>query len=412
MRSPHVVYLSVFVPLTAVVFALLGGFNLLVDPYGIFGTPVVKGFNDGKNGRGHISEPYWMIRDRFTDLVVGSSRVQGVSCEDMAGFLEDGAACKVAPVPHANASWLIKEVYHSLAVSPVKRVYFGLDFFGFNMSHTPFQASDDERLLGVPGKSDLTIINDLFRQLFSPAATMLSIDTMAQSARNAGKGEGGGLAPESRAEGAGNPAAHLESLAARESLFLRFYPGILKYYSGYGYKLPGKNVTVLDELRALLGYCRDKRVEVRFFINPFHSIMLDIFQEHGLMDRYIAWKDDLARIVDDANAGLPRPLFHLWDFSGYNEITTEPVLEQGTIRTRLAYYSDPFHYTRTTGRKVLEIMHKGPPPGGDFGIRLNGAASRMAEELLEAQKRRYPDANRDYAAKLFNREETVGSASR
>lgn len=447
MRSPHVVYLSVFVSMAAAFFVVLGGFNLVVDPYAIFNTPVTQGFNDAKNGRGHVTEPYRMIVDRYTDLVVGSSRVQGFTCQDMLDVMQDdAAACKVAPVPHANASWLIKNVYHALALRPVKRVYFGLDFFGFNMAVTPFQASDEERLIGVPGKSDVALLNDLFRQLFSPAVTKLSLETMRTSARNDTERRGVALASDDSSRrlptvpetgvsrpsaapavpetGASRPSAAPAVPASAtggsgsgapstsDSLFIKFYPGIVGYYSDYTYAIPGKNRTVLDELRSLLLYCRERKVEVYLFINPFHSIMLDIFREHGLLERYLSWKVSLSTIVDEANSGLSEPLFHLWDFSGYNAVTTEQVVVDGEVRSGLNYYTDAFHYTHAVGRKILEAMLSKDTADRDFGVLLSGLDVSKSEEMLEMQRRAHQGCNTEYFDALLRRAAAQATGAR
>ncbi len=401
MRSTYRLYLKLLVLIPACFFLLLGGFNILIDTYGIFGTPIIPGVNDAKNERGHITQPYRMLEDSFDTLVVGSSRVQNISCEDLVSLSGGNTtACKNTSTPHANVSWLIKYVYHANTVNKVKVIYFGLDFFGFNMLSSPITATDQERLAGVPGKSDLTLINDLFRQLFSITATTLSYETLASSmARHDthGSQEKLNVLLLDPPQASGNKLSEIES-----SPFVRFYPGILGYYKNYSLVTAGTNKNVMDEFRALLRYCRANGIRVHFFINPFHSIMLDIFRKHGLLERYLTWKADLARLVDEADAGLSEPLFTLWDFSGYNEVTTERVIDGQNLRKDITNYQDAFHFTRDVGRRILKTVITGKAQG-DFGVLLAPGPLPDMSASLEREQRAYADTNAEYRTVLFSR---------
>lgn len=409
MRNSYSRYNAILMLIPACCFFILGAINLVADPYDIFPTPTVSGLNDVKHGIGHISEPYKLLMAPYDTVIIGSSRTQGIYCEDIADIAQgQHLVCKNASMPHSYASWLLKSIRHANFNHNIKRIFFGLDFFGFNMSTYPFNQSDEERLLGVPGKSNVTLINDILRQLFSSMTTRFSVKTLVQSIERHHPNifqlhsSENALASDVK-EQAGHSGQTYE-----KHQFFQLYPGILRYYVNYSYTAPGSNKNVMREFSDVLRYCSENNIQVYFFINPFHSALLDIFQRHHCLDRFLTWKADLARLVNEADAGLDKPLFFLWDFTGYNDVTTERIMSGQEVRPALKYYEDLFHFTRVTGRLVLKTMLTGQVEG-DFGTLLAPGPPQDLGAALERGRQTYLGKNDDYLARLFSRDPTASS---
>jgi len=299
-----------------------------------------------------------MFSKSYDTLVVGSSRVQAIYCEDITAIAPElNADCINVSTPHAYFPWLVNLVRHANRIRPVKRIVLGLDFFGFNMTGGVFNPADEERLLNIPGKSDLTLINDVLRQLFASGTTELSINSLKGSTQVA-----------SIAHSA--PTTTTTSQRNQEQIFVSFYPGVLSYYQDYSFSGSQGKPSSLEYFHSFLKYCMRENIQVYFFISPVHSIMLDIFQKHNLWTQYFQWERALATMVANANASLPRPLFALWDFSGYNSITTTQVYNDNNKYTPNEYYADPFHYKRIVGRIMLETALTETCPVQDFGVLL------------------------------------------
>lgn len=358
MKSQYTRYFAVAALSLSLVLVILGGFNILIDPYNIFKTPIIKGINNIKNERAHITEPYRMISRSYDTLVVGSSRVQAIFCEDITAIAPElNTDCINVSTPHAYFPWLVNLVRHANRIRPVKRIIFGLDFFGFNMTGNVFKPADEERLLNVPGKSDLTLINDALRQLFASGTTDLSIKSLISSYQSASIKQS-------------TSTATTSSYESPENIFISFYPGVLGYYNNYSFSGPKGKPSSLQYFQDFLDFCIQENIQVYFFISPVHSIMLDIFQKHDLWTKYTQWEKALTAMVANANASLPSPLFVLWDFSGYNSITTTQIYNDDNIYTPNEYYADPFHYKRIVGRVMLESAITGTCPVQDFGALL------------------------------------------
>jgi hypothetical protein len=86
----------------------------------------------------------------------------------------------------------------------------------------------------------------------------------------------------------------------------------------------------------------------------------------------------------------------LWDFGGYNAVTSEPVPAAGA-GIRMRWFNDPVHYTTRAGRaiedRILNLSSREPTALADFGekIVLSAIGQHFDERRLE--HRRYSDAN-------------------
>ncbi|WP_156921010.1 hypothetical protein [Fundidesulfovibrio putealis] len=390
MKSRYTRYLAVVALLLSFCLAILGGFNILIDPYNIFRTPVIKGINDYKNERAHITEPYRLFAKSYDTLIVGSSRVQAIFCEDVTAIAPElNADCINVSTPHAYFPWLVNLVRHANRIRPVKRIVFGLDFFGFNMTGGVFNPADEERLLNVPGKSDLTLINDVLRQMFASGTTELSINSLKGSIQTA-----------SIAHGA--PTATTTPQEAQGKIFLSFYPGVLSYYQNYSFSGSQGKPSSLEYFHSFLMYCMQENIQVYFFISPVHSIMLDIFKKHNLWTHYFQWERALATMIATANASLPSPLFVLWDFSGYNSITTTQVYNDNNKYTPNEYYADPFHYKRIVGSIMLETVLTGTSSVQDFGVLLTSENIENRLSDLHRERELHSSKNSAYFNMLFS----------
>jgi len=81
------------------------------------------------------------------------------------------------------------------------------------------------------------------------------------------------------------------------------------------------------------------------------------------------------------------PNYSLWDFSGYNEITTEPFPSLNDKTTQMQWYWESSHYKKETGDLVLDTLlnykqadRKAP---AKFGVKLT---SKNIEQHLFNQR--------------------------
>ena len=399
MRA-HVRFLAVFLAVAAGGLLLAAVFCLGVDPYAAFGTPPIPGLTTEKTRPDHITKPYTVLRGDYDTLIVGSSRSRDIFCPDLAALYPgQEVRCYNGGVAHADFPMSRRMADHANAVTPLRRLFVALDFFGFNAGgYTPFDKTDAERFLGQPGKLPGGLISDVCRLLFSRAALEKAVDTLRRSrppAANSPAGTASSLASASAHAGqtasephatppAATPAEQAATAPASHNPFLGFYPAVLQFYQNYSFAHPRTGASTLDELRELLVSCRRRGIETFVLINPFHAVMLDVLRQAGLWERYLAWKAAVADVVAGANADGPGPRIALWDFSGYNAVTVEPVLVDGRLRSELDYFADAFHYKRHVGALMLRRMIAGEEAVPGFGRELTPAEAAAEPARLEA----------------------------
>jgi hypothetical protein len=66
------------------------------------------------------------------------------------------------------------------------------------------------------------------------------------------------------------------------------------------------------------------------------------------------WKRNLALIVEEEAAKAGVTPFPLWDFSGFNPLTMEPVPPADDKKTRMKWYFESSHYTTDLGDMIQD----------------------------------------------------------
>lgn len=319
--------------------ALLGaGINLFVDPFDIFGMPVVTRINANKSvGLGRFAKPLQVAARKPAVILLGTSRVAaGINPTAVPG----GDAYNMA-VAGLLAEEMIGFARHAIVAAPVKRMIFGADFVAFNDGRTVRPAYESAILGGN------SILRSLPRTLFSYAALKRSRDTLRNSLR--------GKENTYRADGF-HPYG--ENERARD------VPGLLKpvgdfLAKGGGYRNFSGVAHRLSAFKSLLTDLSAQGVAVQVFIPPVHAAQLEAIDLAGLWPLFEDWKRGLAQAC--ADAGIP-----LWDFAGYGAWATIPLADSPGA------YVDSSHFPPATGDVILSRLYGGADPA-DFGVSVTPA---------------------------------------
>ncbi len=143
----------------------------------------------------------------------------------------------------------------------------------------------------------------------------------------------------------------------------------------------------LDKLEALIRLIIEKDIELKLFISPMHAVHMELLDDAGLIPSLHEWKQRMVEIVTRINGEYPaRPPLELWDFSGYNSVTTEPVPAEGSPE-QMQWYRDSAHYRVAAGDMVIErLLHPESAAANlpaDFGINLR---SENISAVLEKER--------------------------
>jgi hypothetical protein len=339
--------------------ALVGAINYLIDPFDLWGAPLIAGVNTAKSfGNIVFLKPLQVEVRHPRTVVLGTSRVQfGIDPRD---FPPDERAYNFG-IPAAKLDELKAYAEHILAHTQTNKLVIGLDFFAFNDTDRG-ESSYRKVILG-----DAALLRAAPVVLFSQAALERSRHTLADSRKKrVGNDRGDGFSLFSMGSGRDAKTEFLAMVA-------RF---VANDYIYGDYRSFARS---MRDYRALLTAARARGVTVVSYISPVHAAFLEAIDCMGLWPTFKAWERELAQVSQEFNVPL-------WDFAGYNEITTTP-LKDG-FRTHF----DGSHFRPEIGRLVIaRIYGEGEP--STFGIRVDPGNIEAHLAEMEAARERYRVSN-------------------
>ena len=125
----------------------------------------------------------------------------------------------------------------------------------------------------------------------------------------------------------------------------------------------------------------------RMYINPTHALTMDVLHWRGKWDAMQAWQRAMVQLVErHRKAGCDVRLF---DFSGFNSVTTEPI-PQVSGKAEMHYYWEVSHYRDNVGRLILARLFGGDlAVPADFGIELRNDNIDEYHAAMRAARERY-----------------------
>lgn len=317
--------------------AALAAFNVSVDPYLMFDTRRISGFNARKaeNTWHHelMIKAYDAPRSAPRTLVLGSSVVDfGLDSLDPAW------PARVLPIYNlgfiGNGDPRLGYLYlqHVLSKQNLDLVVLSLDFQVFLTGGPKHSDPAIEARLNTDGNGiqNRQRVLDTLHASISLDATLDSISTVAASIDNDGVNFIGGNIP-----------VRNQSSIPVMDLFLSTW-----------YQQARMDLTMMPFVRAILDLCEHLGIDVIVLINPTHADALEIFDLIGQWDAFEDWKRELVMLTSKYDAPGNRHNVRLWDFSGYHP-TTIGIATSGYGWEACDLWMDSVHYTSALGSRIL-----------------------------------------------------------
>jgi hypothetical protein len=391
---------------TAIAVALLvGGLNLIVDPFGTFRLVEIAGVNAAKPEiatRVRLAKAYDVRRLRPIAIVLGTSRSHlalrmshpgwGVPAGARYNLAFDGAT------PHEMFAYL----QHAEAVAPLRQVVLGLDTW--HLTGGPDEVRPDFNPMLLYRPHDLL---SAIRVRLTDLRLLLSWDTAAASVRTLfaqDDAEPSWLAADGQRLGEvffrrpgemfrdASPEAYFRAID-RQEIGFKTEPPPRGHPRFSPRDATGQELTALDSIAKIVAFCRDEDIDLRIFITPAHAHQLEIGAEIGETPAVEAGRRRLVEILAEDAAQHPGASpFPLIDFSGYSVITTEPVPPSGSHK-EMANYWDSSHFKERIGDLVLDclfgVSDAQHPVPEDFGVALTPASIERALAAMGRGAQRY-----------------------
>ncbi|MDD2722129.1 MAG: hypothetical protein PHH47_12565 [Gallionella sp.] len=355
-----------FLLLSSVVSALcLAAFNWKVDPYAIFQT---QGVLDQRQPLSlltmneRVFKTVRLAREHPEAIVLGTSRA------DIGMNLEHPGFTGMRAANLATFGQPIIESHRLLTLAAsnggLKTALVGLDFFAFNAL--------------FPYPSDFDAANfAASRPLQLAFSVSTSMDGWKYRKRKAGEPgdccySNGVRYPNLVNTFTGHYRSHFQS-SERMYLLEKYRPSPTCDYAFSG----RKQASTLEDLRAMIALAHRQNIALKLFISPSHARQWQVIEAAGLTGKWEAWKRELVKINSEEAAHVSRSPFPLWDFSGYDAVSSEAVPQDGDQQTSMRWYSDSSHYTPALGRviqdKLFGLPVSEPAIPEDFGVELTPA---------------------------------------
>lgn len=241
-----------------------------------------------------------------------------------------------------------------------RRVVLGLDVFVFNCLKPNVT---DPALIRLPLAERAKLLLS-FTTLSSSVRTVLYRGGVPKAQWNA---KGMWLMNDADIVAAGGHRAY-----ARETEREQFFKH--NYAQPFSVQCDGKKPASrpFDEFKAILELAQARKIDLRMAISPAHARIWETLDQAGLWHDWEAWKRRLVQINDQVASDYGARPFPLWDFSGYNPITTEPFPAEGDTTTAMRWYFESSHFRPVVGDLMLSQIHgkASADAPADFGVQL------------------------------------------
>ncbi|MDL1866552.1 hypothetical protein FBR06_04735 [Betaproteobacteria bacterium PRO4] len=358
-------YVKILCFLSATILISIASMNYLVDPYLIhqWDSPLIQRLRPPKERLSPWGKTYAIAAYKPSVLYLGSSRTElGLPT---GSHLFTGQKVFNGAISGASIADAIIMAKHASRVSQLDTVIWGIDYPSF--SNTVGNTEFDRELIAGRGNYFLyRFILDV-KRTFAIDMTRDSIAALL-----------GSLDPICRSSLAFNGQRD----SACMNKIIEMQGGIRQAIKTETRNFANATPSIGEALRpfsfSIKKLCT-QQAKIRLYINPTHALTLSALYWNNKWDSMETWLHSLASIVDNARqSGCNVRLF---DFSGFNSITTDAILwvnEADTMR----YYWEASHYRDNVGAMILERMFNSSDSiPDDFGIELNS-------EMLPAHLRK------------------------
>ena len=330
------IFFSSFIVITLLLLCSVSIFCWIVDPYGVFRDPAINSLYRNKPERfkhERLFKAIELTKIKPTIIFLGSSRAAVGLDPD---YFEKGNNVYNLALPASNIYEQKRYLQHAfLTTKNIKKVLIGIDYFSFDDHYKTKPDFKEYRI----GKTYIASM-DIARLLLTKDAIVSSVKTV----------ELNNMKPyfDSYYKGRETDQLLVEMRGSNttEMEFCSQLSGFQRTYKKF--KLSASR---MQDFREIVDLCRLNGVELQVFISPAHALNWDLMSEEGIWNNFEKWKRDIVDVVP------------VWDFSGYNSVTTE------RISNKMTNYWDSSHYKKEVGNLILNrIYDKGSVTPADFGV--------------------------------------------
>jgi len=384
-------FLSPWIWTLTVLAAVVVAFDVVVDPYRIFGAPLIKGFNAHKNAALNQTwgyKVYEVQRLAPTTVLLGSSRVlAGLNAHSSVWPADYSPVYNLGLGGGTPYAWF-RYLQHVMATHVPRTVIVGVDFEYFldslESQHSAVQGFEARLAVSADGTPNPRAQRQHLLDLVQFSLSYDSLyDSMVTVVGNLYAD------PSDMVLGNGTDDRQIEALRKTGTfpwMALLDIINVRRFTSG-------PNHYAMTDLRGLLELCRTHGTGVILYIHPMPADTLEMMDQLAYWGMFEDWKRELMRAVsDNRNAGGQ---VILWDFSDYDIYSTEPLRQDGRV---LRWFLESAHYTQALGDLVARrILGRSAVQFGTI-LTPEGLEAHLTE--IRKRQREYRATHQDDVARV------------
>lgn len=374
---------------TIILLLSISAINIAVDPIGVFGFPVIEGFNNVKTDTSKISRlknAFTVYTNKPNTIILGTSRAEyGIKCSHPSLA---NSICENLSLPAVEMYEVYRYLQHANNVRKLDKVIIGLDLMSFNQnSDNRNFFSEDWLSVSYDGKQQYTgYYTELVKLAISDQTLKGAKKTFKASRKNRGVNN--------------KPIEQLPPFRFWTSIIYAYlkdlwYPGAS---STFALKPANSPDSKLFMLHKIIDYAYQHNIKLYIYISPVHIWLMETMEARGLWDTFEQWKRGVVSVTESVADKHNRAPFKVWDFSGYNPITAShyPAMHETTLPK---YFRDPAHFRPVVGDMILDriILSKNSTTF-EFGHEIN--SDNINNHLIQMRLSQSEYRKRDLA--LYN----------
>lgn len=366
-------YVRIFGAIIALVAGAVAVLNYQVDPYVThqWDTPKVGQLRPSREKLGAWGKTYALAKFRPAIVYAGNSRTELGLPTRTALF--PGKDVFNGGLSGASLGDAIAMVRHANAVSRLDTVIWGIDVASFSLEagNTDFDralVASDRFYLARRGLLDI-------KRALTTDMTMASIRQLRGSSARTCRSS---LA----FHGQRDDVCVRDLINEMGGTAKGIVPRLREYIRG-----GGPTAKAMAAFDASVGELCRSGSKVRIYINPTHATTADVLYHGGRWQAMEAWQARLAALGRRHRAAGCDA--HVFDFSGFNSITTEPI-PQASGKRDMVYFWEASHHRINVGAMILSRMFGGKDDvPADFGVELTPETVAAHQAGQRAARDRY-----------------------
>ncbi len=321
-------------------------FNRLVDPLDLFDSPRISNFNSLKPGIGSNSRVWKMNKwkkNSTNNIILGTSRADIGLDPSHPGFSSQAFNMGLSAQPIIESKRILE---WAVQRQKIQQVVLATDFFSANL------------LRGFPADFDDSNFDDSpnhHKKMISLDTTVMSLETILEQSENLIKEQGIAWNNYGLRTWHNNQnvvlGGHRKRFVASEKLYIEktYFPPPSRQF-----KLSSNEKNSLKIYQDIISLAHEKNIELFLIFSPSHARQWHVIYALGLWPMWEKWKFEIVRINEVEAKRHGKEPFPIWDFSGFNSVTTETIPPINDSESQMQWYWESSHYKRELGDLVLD----------------------------------------------------------